>query len=179
MTGDGLDCPSEYEPQSLHSRGGVVEDQERLGRFVYHKEQVDDATGELKPGAFPMAEFIEAERRGASVIRVDRSNRDELHQQGGQFAAPGRDRWVRGLGVSAAMRVRQVLDGSRRRVFCVIDDGEPSFETHALISRSEAYTDGGFTERRLKSMLKPFRESLRELFSPVTTIEEIYSHSRE
>jgi hypothetical protein len=167
MTADGPDCPLEYEQQSEHSRGGLVEDPERLGRLIYHDEQVDDATGELKSGAFQMNEFLDAKRRGASVARVDRSNAHELRCLAEKFVA-------RGLGVSPALHVRQVSDSANRRVFCVVDDGQLGYEAHALINRAEVYKVGGLTEKQLKAKLKPFRERLRVLFSPVTTIEDIY-----
>lgn len=173
MTSDSPDCPLEHEQQSEHSRG-VVADAERLGRFIYHEEQVDDSTGELKSGAFQMDEFLEAERRGASVARVDRSNADDLRRLGRQFAARGQARWTRGLGVSLVLDVRQISDGAGKRVFCVVDDGKPDFEAHALISRSEVYRVAGLTERQLKAKLKPFRERLRQLFSPVREIDDIY-----
>jgi hypothetical protein len=171
MTGACLDCPLEDEQQSEHSRGGVVEDLERLGRFIYHDDLVDDDTGELKPGAFQMEEFLNAERRGASVARIDRSNADELRS----LAASRPGRWARGLGVSVCLDIRQVSDSGGSRVFCALDDGLPKFEVHALITRSEAYRAGGLTERQLRAKLKPFRDKLVQLFSPVTTIEDVYS----
>jgi hypothetical protein len=174
MTADGPDCPLEHEQQSEHSRGGLVEDAERLGRLIYHDEQVDDATGELKSGAFQMDEFLDGTRRGASVARVDRSNAHELRCLADKFVARGRERWVRGLGVSPALHVRQVSDSANRRVFCVVDDGQLGYEAHALINRSEVYKVGGLTEKQLKAKLKPFRERLRVLFSPLARIEDIY-----
>jgi hypothetical protein len=166
-------CPLERVKQSDYSPEQVG-NWERLARLIYHEEQVNDATGELKNGAFRMDEFLEARRRGASVARVEHSNAVELRQFGERLAAGGEPRWVRGVGMSHTNAAREICDNKGRRVFCVIDDGKPDFGAHALITRSEAYSAPELTERELRSKLKPFRRRLIELFSPVRKIEDIY-----
>jgi len=170
---DDRHCPLERVKQSEHSPD-KVDSRERLGRLIYHEEQLDPATGALAPGAFQMAEFIDPRRRGASVARLDHSNAVELRSFAERLGAGRDEYWVRGAGIGYAYDARQICDTDGHRVFCVIDDGEPDFRPHALITRSEAYSGPELTPQRLRSKLKPFRQRLIDLFSPVTPIENIY-----
>lgn len=165
-------CPEEIAKQSTHSPA-LVGDQERLGRFVYADDHVEDDTGDLKTGAFKMSDLIEAERKGFSVTRIAHTTAQELLERGAKFERGGEGRRFRGLGVGLAQEVRSICDRDGKRALCVVDDGLCDHRAHTLIMRSALYRDPEFSDRQLRSKLKRIRESLVNLFSPVMSVEEI------
>ena len=172
MSLDDDACPEEYVKQSTYSPD-VVKDDEQLGRLVYADDHVDDETGTLKIGAFKMADLIKPHRKGYSFARLSHTNSEQLREKGAQFEAGGANRRFRGLGIGWAWGVRAIRDPAEQRALCVIDDGKPDDPAHALATRSQLYRDPDLTERQLRAKLKPIREQLISLFSPVTSVDDI------
>lgn len=93
------DCTCERERQSEHSPS-VVDSGEMLGRLIYADDQVEDATGNLKPGAFPLADVLDAKRGGWSFARLAHSTPASLLAKGKEFEdkKPDGNRRFRGVG---------------------------------------------------------------------------------
>lgn len=83
------------------------------------------------------------------------------------FAAGGGNLSVYGFGVSTAQSVREIADADGARALCVVDNGLEDDPSHALITKSG---------NQNRASVKPIREKLLELFSPVKTIEETFQH---
>lgn len=174
-------CEEELLPQSNCSPG-TIKGTERLGRHVYDERHWDEASKLLAPAAFSMEDFINAARKGASFTRIDFSDKETVTAQAEAFVARKADRKHRGLGVGRAEKIRAIVHSDGLRVFCVVDDGyiegEYSDLNHALVRLSEALKQGvlkGFSDKRLKSFLKPYRDQLARVCSPVLPLEKIFS----
>jgi hypothetical protein len=153
------DCPGEQVQQSEHSPG-LIADDEDLAKIIYHRDQVDLETGELKPGAFRMDDL---ETRGLSLVRLRHMTVDELQHRGDEFAARHAENHLEGVGVATARQVRSLRDGKGRQALCVLDDGEEDFPAHARVIRSSDQD---------RPTLKKLRGALIDLFSPVRLISE-------
>jgi hypothetical protein len=159
------DCPDERVQQSEHSPG-LIREHEELARIIYHREQMDYETGELKPGAFPISDL---EARGLSLVRMQHIAAEELQRRGEQFAARREENSLQGIGVATAQQVRSLRDGDGNQALCVIDDGKPDFASHAKAIRS-ADQD--------RPTLKKLRGQLITFFSPVRPIDTAISDQR-
>lgn len=158
-------CVEEGTQQSEHSPG-VVEDQERLARFIYTEHHVDDETGELKAGAFPLDDLMEARRQGISLWRLGYMTLDELRKRGRAFEEAGNGRRFRGIGCGQTIDVRELNDDLGVRALCVIDDGLPDGPAHVLAVRSADQN---------RSALKKVRGRLLDIFSPVKAPEDAFT----
>ena len=146
-------CPAESKRQSVYSPG-VVRDGERLCRVV-HQLQAVVGSG-LGPAAFPVKDLCDAERAGISVIRINGMTASECQRLvRTAFDRPAGWTWL-GTGTATCGRIRNILhDGAR--AFCVVDDGKPGFETHALIRLRDPKSRRSLARRLRASLLSAFR----------------------
>lgn len=145
-------CPGESKRQSAYSPG-VVRDEERLCRIVHRVEAV--AGSSLGPAAFPVKDLCDPERRGISVIRIEGMTASECRRLvRTAFGHPARWTWL-GIGAATCGRVRNLLHEGAR-AFCVVDDGKPGFERHALIRLQDP--------RLRRSTVRRLRAGLIEVF---------------
>ena len=166
-------CPEENTRQSEHSPS-VVADGERLARYIYLNEQVNLDTRELKTGAFALDDLIEPDRKGLSFDRLEHVTREEVERRGAEFAARKLQGEFHGLAVNTASAVRSITDDNNVRMLGVIDDGMINNIAHSLAVQSKKLRDRALGHRQLRVALKPVRERLMDLFSPVRAVEEIY-----
>lgn len=127
----------------------MVGDEERLCRVVHRIEAV--VGGVLGPAAFPVKDLCDAERGGISVIRINTMTASECQSLvRTAFDRPAGWTWL-GTGTSTCGRIRNILHEGGR-AFCVVDDGKPGFETHALIRLQDPRLARS-TARRLRACL--------------------------
>ncbi|QUD86974.1 hypothetical protein [Phenylobacterium montanum] len=162
------DCTCERERQSEHSPS-VVDSGEMLGRLIYADDQVEDATGNLKPGAFPLADVLDAKRGGWSFARLAHSTPASLLAKGKEFEdkKPDGNRRFRGVGKGLTGDVRAIAECSPNRDLCLIDDGLPDDPAHAAAVLSPSAP-------RSKSDLKAVRDKMLEIFSPVASPDDAF-----
>lgn len=146
-------CPGESKQQSVHSPG-VVRDGERLCRVVHQVEAV--VRSGLGPAAFPVKDLCQPERRGISVIRINGMTASECRRLvRTAFNRPAAWTWL-GTGTATCGRVRNIRHEGAR-AFCVVDDGRPGFETHALIRLRDPKTRRSLARRLRASLLDAFQ----------------------
>jgi hypothetical protein len=153
------DCTAERVQQSDHSPG-LIKDDEDLAKIIYHRDQIDFETGELKPGAFSMTDLM---TRGLSLVRLRHITVEELQRRGEEFAARRDENRLQGVGVASAGQVRSLRGAEGRQALCVIDDGKPDFRAHAIAIRS--------ADQDRPTLMK-VRGVLMGLFAPVRAIDE-------
>ena len=152
---NGARCPGETKLQSTFS-SGLVADNEPIARVAYLPQHIGP-DGLPAPGLLPSQDLLDTDRRGLSTIRVR------------GMAAAGCDRIIRqrilkshsqsyhGLAIVCCLAVRDQRDGKRERIWCVIDDGEEAFESHALIQLAAPH-------KYTRSSVKKVRGELLALF---------------
>lgn len=111
--------------------------------------------GGLGPAAFPVKDLCDPERGGISVIRIDTVTASECRRLvRTAFDRPAGWTWL-GTGGATCRQIRNILH-ENVRAFCVVDDGKPGFETHALIRLQDP--------RLRRSAARRLRAGLMEVF---------------
>ena len=107
--------------------------------------------GVLGPAAFPVKDLCDPERGGISVIRISTMTASECRGLvRTAFDRPAGWTWL-GTGAATCGLIRNILHGGVR-AFCVVDDGKPGFEAHALIRLQDPKLPRS-TARRLRARL--------------------------
>lgn len=148
------ECPEEHSLQSSSPFGVVVND-EKLGRFIYRDDWVDDY-GNLTPAAIPIDELRLPERKGVSVARLDKMSENEISDKLEEHRSKTESNtsWV---ACTQAENIRNLRTGQNNRLFCVIDDAVPDFLAHALV---RLHKNGGLK----RQVARRYRKCLLELF---------------
>ena len=123
------ECAAERVQQSELSPG-TVEDDEPLGRFISHKSHLMP-DGRLATAAFRIADITKS--NGYSVMRLSGVS-FEIYETTARRQLRRPEGWCPlGVAVAECESVRAIRDQRGSRLFCVVDDGLPNFELHALI----------------------------------------------
>ena len=131
----------------------MVRDEERLCRIVHQAEAIVGRG--LGPAAFPVKDLCDPERGGISVIRINGMMAPECRRLvRTAFDRPAGWTWL-GTGAATCGRIRNILHEGAR-AFCVLDDGKPGFETHALIRLQDPKTPRSLARRLRASLLHAF-----------------------
>ena len=144
------ECPEEKYVQSELSPG-TVKNQEKLGRFLYSKDHINEQGG-IGPAAFQIDDLIKPERKGISVIRLDVIDPVELLKIESDFFARIKGIQNLNLCVATTKEIRDIRIGSRR-AFCVVDDAEPNCKAHAIIRLEYMASYNRQTIRRIRHLL--------------------------
>ena len=160
-----MQCECEKRQNSIHSPGPVI-DGEKVARFLYLDDHVDELNGTLKPGAFPITELIE--RNGYSFSRLSYVDDTYIDRRAREFVRQDTGRRFLGIAVCHVEKVRCLALSSSKRALCVVDDGLEGDPSHALVCLPEFLRDEEI-KRDLKHLLKPVRKALLELCSMQST----------
>lgn len=129
------DCGCEQFRMSVHSRG-VVDDSEKLARFVFSPIQVD-RKGKLKPSA-----FSHVYDKGCSVQRDSIAEGDEILQFINQFLEKRDDFIWKGILIADCCAVRDILTkNTTQRAACIYDTAERGNPSHAEICQTQHVVD--------------------------------------
>lgn len=125
------DCGCEKYRMSAHSPD-VVDDSEKLARFVFSPYQVDKK-GKLKPSA-----FSHVYDKGCSIQRETIAENDEILLFINQFLEKREDHVWKGLLVAESSAVRKILiKNTSRRAACVYDTAEKENPSHGEICQTQ------------------------------------------
>ena len=152
---------------------GPVDCSEDLARLIYRDEQLDVQTGEIKIGAFPLEDVVRPERGGWSLCRLKYSSESAIRSKGELFEQRHPDNKFRGVSVGCTRSIREISipDGSGKRPILVVDDGLPDDPSHCLIKQVLLAPATSRSEiRAQKAKLKPVREQVWKLISPLTSV---------
>lgn len=128
------ECAAECVRQSRFSPG-VVEDDEPLGRFISHESQLMPDGKALATAAFRISDITTG--NGFSLMRLKGVSFDDYEITARrELRRPAGWRPV-GVAVAECGSVRALRDESGGRLFCVVDDGLPTFALHSLIRPPE------------------------------------------
>lgn len=143
------ECTEENEQQSSHSPG-TVRDEERLVRFIWRSDHLAE-DGELAPAAFPVKDFLDCSRGGLSVARLNHMTTTELRRHA-DLIGSGSAKTVKGMAVAETRSIRAIRnDGAR--MFCVVDDGKPDFQAHAVTRLADSHGMNRSSVRRIRQQL--------------------------
>lgn len=176
MCNGGEECSVEKNVQSEHSAGGIITCDEKIARLVYDDIQIDQETGNLTLGAFPMDDLVKPERRGWSLTRLKYVDAQFINEKGAKFVARKEGRTFHGLSFVSVKCVREVRILDQFRDLCVIDAGDTDDPAHSLVVRSSILDDTETSERALKVKLKPVREKMIQICSPVFPVDDIFKY---
>lgn len=146
------ECPEEQLPQSK-SPFGKMANGETLGRFVYRRDWIDDY-GNLTPAAFAVQDLLNPERRGISLVRLDKISDDETLEWKDDFRKNSDFDFIQ-VARAKTFEIRNLQTEYGTRAFCVIDDAVCGFLAHALLrlEHRERWTKGGVRRTR-ESLLR-------------------------
>lgn len=147
----------EAQKCSPHSPGPVGDDEE-LGFLVIDPTHLDAVRRQITPDA-----FNELTKRDLSVIRIEKSSREEVDQtrerliQRGLEKTPAEVRMVDEVCVSTARQIREAIIDAER-AFAIYDTALEDKPGHASIFTSEKFLSAG------KQLRKRLRAACHDLF---------------
>lgn len=144
---------------SVHSPG-VVDDSEKLARFVFSPYQVDKK-GKLKPSA-----FSHVYDKGCSIQRETIAGNDEILLFINQFLEKREDHVWKGLLVAESSAVRNIfVKNTSRRAVCVYDTAEKENQSHGEICQTQYVLEEDDKVELRHDLLMAFGNE--EIISPV------------
>ena len=134
-------CPEEQVAQSDST--GPIDDSEKLARLISRHDYVSSHDGKLTSAVFQIKDLIEPERKGISLIRLDKMGSSDKNGELLELRKNAYDRNITVVGVALARNIRNIHDQNGRRAFCIIDDAYQGFESHALLKleKSNNYSE--------------------------------------
>ena len=152
-------CPEEQVAQS--DSAGPIGDSEKLARLISREDYVSVYDRKLTAAAFQIKDLVEPERKGISLIRLDKVETDKnkilLALRNEAY-----EKNITVVGVAFARSIRNVQDHNGCRAFCLVDDAYPGFESHALLKLEKS---NNYNEREVRILRNYY---LLDLF----TVEE-------
>ena len=145
------ECVEENQQQSDHHSFGTVRDEERLARFVWRSDHLA-GDGELAPAAFPVQDLLEHSRGGLSVARLEHMTGEEVRRRVDALVDSTSAHRTKGLAVAEAKGIRAIRKSGVRQL-CVIDDGLPDFQAHAVTRLANHQSMSRSSVRRVRERL--------------------------